>query len=808
MNHTQIIYKNLPEKKIIWSLADKGNFKAVIEAFLKAGVPDHSIGELLFSFADHAIAENKFATAITILIFLTQTLEDKSEAPPLIKKIGDIYALISEHKKAREYYGRLPLTLENIKLCFQTYLPSIDINGLLSMRDMLLSRIPEANHGQIHLLIDDIMQEVAQTPEVFDSHLLLYKGNTHCLKTIPPFTTNPDPLEYDWPSQTAKSWRPEILRLSNTIYRKQDKVWQKIFSNDPQNRLNIKKISDGGSNIMVLCNSPESLFDFITRIKTGNPEFIKYECRVIFDFNLLHRILSVFDLSPLNKCDFIIRFIDKNNLKSQLIHILLERKLPFTNRVVYLSQEDSTFFSKHVIPTIKECEKKTLQNIELYEQQLLKIFPANYQKTVIKKIKAGQKLKILFFVSRFTTYLQHSIRDIAEGFRQLGHKTFIEIEDNDSGVSIRKDVCLENLIEFQPDLIFSIDHMRYSYPWIPKSIPFVTWIQDLMPHLLALNDPSLVTDYDHVFSASQHWIDNVFKTHTVFKKKTIYCLPVIVDTNIYYPLPSYEKKYDITFITHLQGPELTFLPILDGRMIPEIKSDSTLIFLKQLIDDLDDLSLNHLHQIRADNNIRKNFTNEICQKIGIPLSENLFKLTDLFDKNKAYSRFYYHFILLMKTKPIMALIKNNFAVRVFGKNWEKLPQFKNIAMGIAKNGSELNKIINQSRINLNLSPEVSYHMKAPEVIATNSFLLTRRISKPYDLMPITTFFKEGKEVILFDNEYDLINKASFFLKNGKKREAIASEAYHQFIENFSVKKESQFILSKLSTFPYGKRPKI
>jgi spore maturation protein CgeB len=102
-----------------------------------------------------------------------------------------------------------------------------------------------------------------------------------------------------------------------------------------------------------------------------------------------------------------------------------------------------------------------------------------------------------------------------------------------------------------------------------------------------------------------------------------------------------------------------------------------------------------------------------------------------------------------------------------------------------------------SRINLNLSPGTSYHMKVPEVIATSNFMLTRRIDRQWDTMPITDFFEENNEIILFDDELDLIKKASFFLKNKTERESIAKAAYHKFINHYSLNKSTRAILDKL-----------
>ena len=707
-----------------------------------------------------------------------------------------IYALISEHKKSREYYGKLPLNLENIRLCFQTFIPCLDMDGLLSLRDIVLSRTPELHQNQIHAIMDDMMMKVAARPEIFQSHLHRYERNMETLKQIPPFISNVKALQQDIFSETIQPWKPTILRVVDTVYTKRNDVWHKSFIHHRQRDLNRETPNNGGI-LMLFCNSPEVLFDFVDRIQTDNPEFIRHECRIIIDFNLFQEILSVYDISPLSRCDFVIRFIDQNDIKSHLMTLMLEKKLPFANKVLYLSEGDHSFFSQEVLPVLKECEKKMLNNTTKYEQQLIKIFPDSFHDKAIHKMRTGQQLRVLLYASKFTTYMQYSIRDIAEGFTQLGHKIFIEIENEDAGLGIRKEVSLQNLAEFKPDILFEINHFRYERHWVPKSIPFVSWIQDLMPHILSLNDPSLITAHDYVFSFSQSWVDQFFRTNAAFKDKKVTCLPITISNNIYYPIPSVKKKYDITFVSHLPDPELTFLPILENKAIPEVQSNSTLIFLKKLINDLDGISVSQLSEIQIKTDAKKNFVNKTCYSIGLTLTEDLLKLTEPFDENKTVSRFSRHVFLLLKTKPIMALIKEGYEIKVFGKNWDKLSQFKTIAMGNIKNGADLNKVINESRINLNLSPGTSYHMKAPEVIASNSFMLTRRIPKQYDTMPITDYFKEDIEVILFEDEADLIAKTSFFIENKEKRKTIAKAAYHRFINNYGVKKTAQSILSSL-----------
>ena len=202
------------------------------------------------------------------------------------------------------------------------------MDGLLSLRDIVLSRTPELHQNQIHAIMDDMMMKVAARPEIFQSHLHRYERNMKTLKQIPPFISNVKALQQDIFSETIQPWKPTILRVVDTVYTKRNDVCHKSFIHHRKRDLNRETPNNGGI-LMLFCNSPEVLFDFVDRIQTDNPEFIRHECRIIIDFNLFQEILSVYDISPLSRCDFVIRFIDQNDIKSHLMTIMLEKKLPF-----------------------------------------------------------------------------------------------------------------------------------------------------------------------------------------------------------------------------------------------------------------------------------------------------------------------------------------------------------------------------------------------------------------------------------------------------------------------------------------------
>ncbi|SDT85501.1 glycosyltransferase family protein [Desulfobacula phenolica] len=781
-----------------WSLVSNQEFSDMIDWLSDQGVSEDKMGEILFEFAQQAIQQNSIIRARIILLFLMQALEDPTEMPPIQKLIGDTYFMESNYEQAREYYGKLPLTPGNIKLCFQTFIPRNEIEGLLLLRDKILARTMEEYHGQIHAIIDEIILQFTTKPEIAEANQNLYKQNMDCLKRIYPFSQNDNNHDHFFSCDLSQIPKADILKISDNFYAKHDNIWSKIFSSEYAKNIKPPKIEQLGNDIMIYSGSLESFSVFIDQIKTDNPEFIKKECRVIIDFSLLGQAIKIIDLAPLCDCDFVIRLIDKNYLKPQLTHLLLERKLPFAERIIYLSKDDPDYFSNHVNPIIIECEKKILNRIAKYEQLLPELFPDDYQSKVIKKIKAGQKLNVLLCTSRHTTYLQHSTRDIAAGFQQLGHNTFIQIEDEDSGMGNRIDVTIENLINFKPDIIFAINHFRYStFPWFPKSIPFVIWIQDLMPHIRYADNPKLITDQDHIFSFSKYTFPDFFNNSAAFKKKTITYLPIPINNKTYRPLNKIEKKYDVIFISHIVANlnENTLFKFRKNNQNYNTGCSRDIQFLTQLAQKIAQMSLRELcHLYFGNEKIYKRIAIDVCRDISINYSDNLLKHFQVVDE-KGETDFCRDLRMMIKIKPVKFLINNGIDVKVFGNHWDKLKGFERAAMGPVKNGAPLNKVLNQSKIVLNISPMASWHMRAADAIGSGSFTIT--FIDKLDDAPITDLLDKKTEMVEFDDEKDLLKKVRYYLKNKTQRNKIAEKAYNKATKKYSNQAHAKKILDTI-----------
>ncbi len=781
-------------RQYIWALADKNDFEAMIAYLAENGLKEANFGDALFSLAKQAIAEQRLGTGRTILQFLLEAIEDKSKVPLFIKMIGDLYRAEKNYSLAREYYGKLPPDLENIKFCLQTFLPELDLDGILSVRNQLLTLMPATIHRQIQDLVDGVIKTaIADNPEIENEHRARYEMNLKFLAQYAPDLTDNPLFQDSLIDEPLSFWEPFSLKVAGVFYGKQNGIWSKaVFP--PDNARLARECLNKEKNILIRCPTLASCVEFIEALAAVGKKFFRYECLVVLDFQILKQAMAVCDLSLIADCAFVIRFLDENNLEVSLQDVLLEKKVFFPSILIDHLGHNRHYYEQYVTPLLKQCGQKVLYDIDYYKKQLTLLYPANFHQKVIDKIKKGKKLKVLFKTSRYTTYLQYSIRDMAEGFRLLGHDVFIECENENAGYSIREDVKLRNLCEFRPDIIFCIDHLRYEEPNIPRVIPYVTWVQDMLPNIVSIDNSKLITANDYIFSFSKKWIDTSFKVHKVLKEKKIHILPVVASMRIYRTLPATKKIYDVTSVTHLPDPSNTLYPMAMKELFPEKLSSSELLVIRNIVDKMGKSSLAQLRKLQLHTNARKDLVEKICKNFGIEVTDNLLLLVDWHNRQNCPTPFFNHFMMLMKVKPVWHLLENGINVKAFGNNWEKYSMVQQASGGIIKNGTELNKLFNQSRINLNTSPGTTYHMKAPEVIASKNFMLTCKIPITFDSMPIEYFFEKDKEVILFDDEKDLLAKVVFFLEHPANRRKVSSAAHEKYIKNFSCRASALYVL--------------
>jgi len=98
---------------------------------------------------------------------------------------------------------------------------------------------------------------------------------------------------------------------------------------------------------------------------------------------------------------------------------------------------------------------------------------------------ATEPLRVIVSTSRYSTFIQHSARDQARAWNNLGHEACVLMEP-DAHSQFTSVAYLRAIAEHRPDLFTLINFPRSILgDGCPANLPFVCWLQDAMPHLFS-----------------------------------------------------------------------------------------------------------------------------------------------------------------------------------------------------------------------------------------------------------------------------------------------------------------------------------
>lgn len=103
--------------------------------------------------------------------------------------------------------------------------------------------------------------------------------------------------------------------------------------------------------------------------------------------------------------------------------------------------------------------------------------------TAVTKPGSTQPLRILLTTTRYSTFVQHSVNDMAGALTALGHTPLVLIEPDDAS-RMTTLALVQAALRFDPDLFLCINHLRSAVcgPLL-RNVPFACFIQDRMPAL-------------------------------------------------------------------------------------------------------------------------------------------------------------------------------------------------------------------------------------------------------------------------------------------------------------------------------------
>lgn len=448
--------------------------------------------------------------------------------------------------------------------------------------------------------------------------------------------------------------------------------------------------------------------------------------------------------------------------------------------------------------TLKLLDNQQAETSYTRVQELTTYYDAQFGSRLAKKIatKNYADIKIVGITSLYTSFLQYCTRDLIAGFEELGCQVNVITEPSHHYRS-SKLFIFNSFYNTLPDIVIWLDGLRDDT--IPAHLPAHFWIQDELQRLVSPTAPAL-TRYDFVDVLGSGW-QSRFQNRPYYANHPVGVLPLGFHAGSYFPIEGTAKDIDVLYVSHLIDPELTLEPYRlgnvalfktqqEGEWLNEGGDEQYLTQVWQRVAQaLDKLTMDELLALFESETRRKDW---LLAQIDAVLPEGLLDM--LVEPAGMRGRIGNDILSQLKLRPMQILAKAGINIAVYGNNWDKYSDLALFARGAAKNGTELNRLHNRSKICINNSALISFHMRALEIMASGAFMLSRRIPLEYDIMPIGSLLQEDTQIAFFD-EKNLVERVNYYLNQDNERQQMAEAALLSVQKNHTYKQRAEHILT-------------
>jgi len=341
---------------------------------------------------------------------------------------------------------------------------------------------------------------------------------------------------------------------------------------------------------------------------------------------------------------------------------------------------------------------------------------------------SAEPLRVVIATCRFTTVLGEMGTDLAQSLRKLGCEVKLLTEPSDhrrlSPLGYSK-----VLDEFDPDLILAPNYTRRDLEKVitgnenappesrvlPAGVPFVVWVQDAMPHLLTTAAGASIGPLDLAMGYVSHEMINDFG----YPREAVLPAPLVASTTKFDAAridAALARSYacDVAMMTHHSETPEAFRE----RMLGELSSSPAVRRqMESLIPTLDA------------------FAQDPCAQPGITRSvRSLFETQTRLDpesREMLIQNFAMRYIDRKLRHEVAHWCREicegrGWTFRLFGKGWQKHPDFARFASPALEHGDALAAAYHAAGVTLHVSAFSPVHQRLIECALAGGVPLIRR----------------------------------------------------------------------------------
>lgn len=345
---------------------------------------------------------------------------------------------------------------------------------------------------------------------------------------------------------------------------------------------------------------------------------------------------------------------------------------------------------------------------------------AAYWKGVFADAAAGKRvLKVLIPTCRYSTFIQHSSADIADGLRALGHEARVLIEPDDQTI-LSANAYWKQFDEFEPDLVILINYPRCERPSIaPRNVPWVTWLQDAMPHLFTPESAAGQTELD--FAVGYLFGEMFDRAHGWPRDRAMHA-PVLANPNKFFVERGTSDARlfcDVAFVSHHhETPEE-----MRERLIATMGGNGFAPIGRALYEETRRIAA-QAERVEVRAALREMIAQVLPAFTAQCSTQQCDQLLHMYCSPLA-GQIFRHQALEWAAE---ACTRRGWTMHLYGKGWEKHKTLGRWSRGPLSHGTELRQAYAAARVQLHLDVNTLTHQRIIECALSGGFMAARFVA--------------------------------------------------------------------------------
>ncbi len=317
---------------------------------------------------------------------------------------------------------------------------------------------------------------------------------------------------------------------------------------------------------------------------------------------------------------------------------------------------------------------------------------------------SADPLRVLIPTTRYSTYIQHAAKDLAEAVNRHGHRAELLIEPDDH-TRLSAHAYHDAFDRFDPDLVVLINYPRAARAGsFPDNVPFVCWIQDEMPHLFSREVGEAQGPLDFIVG---HTARRLFRELGYDASRSLYS-PVTVSERKFHAgaiTPRQRERFacEVAFVSnHSETPDAMHerkareagdprvRAVLDA-IRPGVESVARDLLGSHARRTLKGICRDTLRTLGAD----ESESNSYLMQYACPMLERMVR----------------HNTLAMAAD---VCDRRGWRLRVFGQGWDEHPRFGAHAGGVIEHGDDLRACYQSATVQIHASALSLVHQRVME----------------------------------------------------------------------------------------------